>query len=130
MSQQLIEVPAQGQEVRAKHEKVTDTQADLVDTLLQTGSTITKAAEDIGANRTWAVSTLKKQHVRAYARDMADVMLGGHALRALATMGDLLNAKSAYLRKEAATDLLDRYGLGREDGVISAPPVQVNIRID
>ena len=61
---------------------------------------------------------------------MADVMLGGHALRALATMGDLLNAKSAYLRKEAATDLLDRYGLGREDGVISAPPVQVNIRID
>ena len=80
--------------------------------------------------RTWAVSTLKKQHVRAYARDMADVMLGGHALRALATMGDLLNAKSAYLRKEAATDLLDRYGLGREDGVISAPPVQVNIRID
>ena len=130
MSQQLIEVPAQGQEVRAKHEKVTDRQADLVDTLLQTGSTITKAAEDIGANRTWAVSTLKKQHVRAYARDMADVMLGGHALRALATMGDLLNAKSAYLRKEAATDLLARYGLGREDGVISAPPVQVNIRID
>ena len=130
MSQQLIEVPAQGQEVRAKHEKVTDRQADLVDTLLQTGSTITKAAEDIGANRTWAVSTLKKQHVRAYARDMADVMLGGHALRALATMGDLLNAKSAYLRKEAATDLLDRDGLGREDGVISAPPVQVNIRID
>ena len=130
MSQQLIEVPAQGQEVRAKHEKVTDRQADLVDTLLQTGSTITKAAEDIGANRTWAVSTLKKHHVRAYARDMADVMLGGHALRALATMGDLLNAKSAYLRKEAATDLLDRYGLGREDGVISAPPVQVNIRID
>ena len=130
MSQQLIEVPAQGQEVRAKHEKVTDRQADLVDTLLQTGSTITKAAEDIGANRTWAVSTLKKQHVRAYARDMADVMLGGHALRALATMGDLLNAKSAYLRKEAATDLLDRYGLGREDKVISAPPVQVNIRID
>ena len=130
MSQQLIEVPAQAQEDRSKHEKVTDRQADLVDTLLQTGSTITKAAEDIGANRTWAVSTLKKQHVRAYARDMADVMLGGHALRALATMGDLLNAKSAYLRKEAATDLLDRYGLGREDGVISAPPVQVNIRID
>jgi len=130
VSQQLIPMPSDSQAVRDKHGKVTDRQADLVDTLLQTGSTITKAAEDIGANRTWAVSTLKKQHVRAYARDMADVMLGGHALRALATMGDLLSAKSAYLRKEAATDILDRYGLGRDDGVVHAPPVQVNIRID
>lgn len=112
-----------------KHSKVTPRQAELVATLVHEGCTITVAAERIGANRSWASTALKKQHVQDYMLELARSVLGTHSVRALATMGDLLDAKSGYLRFEAARDLMDRAGLSRESEAPSAPPVNIQINL-
>lgn len=97
--------------VRQLHPKVTDRQAELVETLLQQGCTITAAAYTIGAARTWAVTSLKKQHVQAYAMDLAQATMVGYALRAVKTAGALLESKDDRVRATMARDIMDRAGM-------------------
>ena len=117
-----------GQELRTKHDRITDKQHELVVTILQSGCTITEACNRIDANRSWASSTLSKQHVSDYMRDLAISAIGVHALRATATMGSLLNAKSEKVRQEAAKDLLDRAGFGLTEAE-KAPSLVINISV-
>ena len=126
----LVPLPPDYLDIKDKHSKVTDRQAQLVAHLLQTGENTSDSAKAIGANRDWAYQTLRKQHVRAFARECAEAAMGGEALSALYTMGDLLSSKSQAVRREAASDLLDRYGLGKENQGVAAPSVNVVIRID
>ena len=114
--------------VAALHPKVTERQRQLVETLLHEGLSITAAAERIGANRSWASTTLSKQHVKDYAVELAGTVMGSHALRALATMGDLLTAKSQFVRLEAARDLMDRAGMRAPD--TSGPVRKVTVSFE
>ena len=56
--------------------------------------------------------------------------LGWDATQALATMRDLLNAKSAHVRLEASRDLMDRAGLRVDAPRQSNTSVNINFNVD
>jgi hypothetical protein len=118
-----------GKTLRDKHPDITDRQHELVVALLQDGCTITEAAKRINGHRAWATTTLNKQHVLEYQKDMALAAIGTHALRATATMSSLLNARSEKVRQEAAKDLMDRAGLGTENKAEAAGSLTINISV-
>lgn len=116
-------------EYRERHPKITERQAELVNTILQEPGTITDAATRIGADRSWAYITLKKPHVMAYATELARASLGMAALQALATQRSLLQCKSDYLKHEVSKDILDRAGfrVGSVGG--RGAEVEINIKL-
>ena len=117
-------------ELRERHPNVTDRQAELVMALVSGATSIAAAARSIGADRPWAVKTLQKAHVQAFAQDVGMAVLGGYALRAIATMGRLLNDKSSSVRLEAARELLNRAGLQRIKRVGSPQQSELDININ
>ena len=56
--------------------------------------------------------------------------LGWDATQALATMRELLNAKSSFVRLEASKDLMDRAGLRNDAPVSHSTAVQINFNVD
>ena len=116
--------------VKASNEKITENQQELVHAILHNGCNPTQAAEQLGRNKAWAYNTLKKQHVIEYRQQLAMMTLGWDATQAMATMRELLDSKSQYVRLEAARDLMDRAGF-RQD-VVRAPStaVQINFNVD
>ena len=117
-------------EVRTAQPQVTDAQAELVHVILHDGCNPTEAAERLGRNKAWAYNTLRKQHVIEYRQQLAMMTLGWDATQAMATMRELLNSKSQYVRLEAARDLMDRAGL-RQDAVRApSTAVQINFNVD
>ena len=96
-------------DARRAHPKVTDAQADLVAQLLYDGRSIRAAADHLNRDRSWAYITLRKPHVQAYATDLTRTVMGVLVLRATSTLSELLDsARSDWLRKEIATEILDR----------------------
>jgi len=115
---------------QAGNEKLTDTQAELVHMILHNGCNPSEAAKTLGRNKSWAYNTLKKQHVIEYRQQLAMMTLGWDATQAMATMRELLNSKSQYVRLEAARDLMDRAGF-RQDAVRTpSTAVQINFNVD
>lgn len=114
-------------EIRSKHPKVTDKQADLVAMLLHDGCTIAEACKRINANASWAYITLQKQHVMDYGNELAKRVMNWHAIRAITTMSDLLDARSEKVRREAAEDLMNRAGFGNSEGGGSNQSLVINI---
>ena len=106
------------QALREKHPRITDRQHQLIMALVSGARSITAAAEQIGAQRSWASSTLMKPHVQAYAQAVGLAEMGGNALRAVYTLGRLLNARGDRVKLDAAVALLDRAG------IIKRTPVQ------
>lgn len=115
---------------QAGNEKLTEPQAELVHMILHNGCNPSEAAKALGRNKAWAYTTLKKQHVIEYRQQLAMMTLGWDATQAMATMRELLNSKSQYVRLEAARDLMDRAGL-RQDAVRApSTAVQINFNVD
>ena len=116
--------------LRIQHSKVTDAQADLVHTILHDGCNPTEAANRLGRNKAWVYNTLNKQHVIEYRQALALATLGWDATQAMATMRELLTAKSQYVRLEAARDLMDRAGFRVDAPRVSGTNVQINFNVD
>lgn len=116
--------------LRTTHNKVTDPQADLVHMILHDGCNPTEAAQRLGRNKAWVYNTLNKQHVIEYRQGLAMSTLGWDATQAMATMRELLNAKSQHVRLEAAKDLMDRAGFRVDAPRSTGTNVQINFNVD
>ena len=116
--------------VKASNEKITEAQQELVHVILHDGCNPTEAAKRIGRNKSWAFNTLRKQHVIEYRQQLAMMTLGWDATQAMATMRELLNSKSQYVRLEAARDLMDRAGFRQDVKTTTNTAVQINFNVD
>ena len=112
------------------NEKLTESQAELVHAILHNGCTPREAAQQLGRNKAWAYTTLKKQHVIEYRQQLAMMTLGWDATQAMATMRELLGSKSQYVRLEAAKDLMDRAGFRQDVVRTPSTAVQINFNVD
>ncbi len=115
---------------KASNEKITEAQQELVHIILHDGCNPTEASKRIGRNKSWAFNTLKKQHVIEYRQQLAMMTLGWDATQAMATMRELLNSKSQYVRLEAAKDLMDRAGFRQDVKTTPSTAVQINFNVD
>ena len=109
---------------------ITEAQADLVHAMLHDGCNPTEASKRLGRNKAWAYKTLNKQHVIEYRQQLAMMTLGWDATQAMATMRDLLSAKSSYIRLEASKDLMDRAGLRVDAPKVSGNTVSINFNLE
>tara|TARA_R100000234_G_C4916760_1_gene142333 strand:- start:78 stop:512 length:435 start_codon:yes stop_codon:yes gene_type:complete len=117
-------------QLKQTHSKVTEAQAELVHMMLHDGCNPTEAAERLGRNKAWAYNSLNKQHIIEYRKELAIRTLGWDATQALATMRELLNAKSQFVRLEASKDLMDRAGLRAEPVRNNGTAVQINFNME
>jgi len=96
--------------------KLTTKQMALVDTLVATGCSITKAAAEAGyakgdSGRVTASKALKLSHVQQYMMTRIQETIGLNATKAAAQVSKLAQgAKSEYVQLEASKDILDRAG--------------------
>tara|TARA_R100000773_G_scaffold4183_1_gene4792 strand:- start:102 stop:533 length:432 start_codon:yes stop_codon:yes gene_type:complete len=109
---------------------ITEAQADLVHAMLHDGCNPTEASKRLGRNKAWAYKTLNKQHVIEYRQQLAMMTLGWDATQAMATMRDLLSAKSSYIRLEASKDLMDRAGLRVDAPKVAGNTVSINFNLE
>jgi hypothetical protein len=112
------------------HKQITEAQAELVHAMLHDGCNPTEGAKRLGRNKAWAYKTIAKPHVVEYRQQIAMNCLGWDATQALATMRELLNAKSAHVRLEASRDLMDRAGLRVDAPRQSNTSVNINFNVD
>ena len=110
--------------------EITDAQAELVHMMLHDGCNPTEASKRLCRNKAWAYKTIVKQHVIDYRQKLSMMTLGWDATQALATMRELLQAKSNYIRLEASKDLMDRAGLKVEPVRSANSNVSINFNID
>jgi hypothetical protein len=109
------------------HPDVNERQRELIHRLAQGAPTQRAVAEDMGTTESWVSHTLRKPHVAAYAHDVAVLCVSTSAVRAAAKVEALLDARSERVQLEAAQDVLNRAGIGRQ--AASSPPVSVNIKL-
>ena len=98
--------------------------------MLHDGCNPTEASKRLGRNKAWAYKTIAKQHVIDYRQKLSMMTLGWDATQALATMRELLQAPSNYIRLEASKDLMDRAGLKVEPVRSANSNVSINFNID
>lgn len=93
--------------------------------------TITECADLVGLRRETVSRMLRKEHVIAHLRQRRDEELGRYSALAVPAVGELmLNAKSEYVRLEAAKDILDRTDVGKLDDDPSRQARQVVVNIN
>ena len=126
----MSDIETNSQTLLPTHSKVTQAQAELVHAMLHDGCNPTEGAKRLGRNKAWAYKTIAKQHVVEYRQQIAMSCLGWDATQALATMRDLLNAKSSHVRLEASRDLMDRAGLRVDAPRQSNTSVNINFNVD
>ena len=110
--------------------EITDAQAELVHMMLHDGCNPTEASKRLGRNKAWAYKTIVKQHVIEYRQKLSMMTLGWDATQALATMRELLTAKSSYIRLEASKDLMDRAGMRVDAPRQANTAVNINFNVD
>jgi|TARA_R100001530_G_scaffold125907_1_gene94576 hypothetical protein len=95
-----------------------DKQIAFFDMLIETGS-VSTAAKDVGYAHSYAYQLAKKY--KDYILDRVEGMLYAHAIKAGTTVVDTMDADGkkpeGKLRLEAAKDVLDRIGLGKQDRI-------------
>ena len=126
----MNEIQTTSKSLLPQHSKVTEAQAELVHAMLHDGCNPTEGAKRLGRNKAWAYITINKPHVIEYRQQLAMSCLGWDATQALATMRDLLTAKSAHVRLEASRDLMDRAGLRVDAPKTANTAVQINFNVD
>ena len=112
------------------HKQITEAQAELVHAILHDGCNPTEASKRLGRNKAWAYKTIVKQHVIEYRQKLSMMTLGWDATQALATMRELLTAKSSYIRLEASKDLMDRAGMRVDAPRQANTAVNINFNVD
>lgn len=126
----MEDIQKNSQVILPNHTQVTEAQAELVHAMLHDGCNPTEGAKRLGRNKAWAYKTIAKQHVVEYRQQIAMSCLGWDATQALATMRELLNAKSSHVRLEASRDLMDRAGLRVDAPRQSNTSVNINFNVD
>ena len=126
----MEDIQKNSQVLLPNHTQVTEAQAELVHAMLHDGCNPTEGAKRLGRNKAWAYKTIAKQHVVEYRQQIAMSCLGWDATQALATMRELLSAKSSHVRLEASRDLMDRAGLRVDAPRQSNTSVNINFNVD
>ena len=126
----MKDIQTNSQSLLPQHSTVTEAQSELVHAMLHDGCNPTEGAKRLGRNKAWAYITINKPHVIEYRQQLAMSCLGWDATQALATMRELLTAKSAHVRLEASRDLMDRAGLRVDAPKTANTAVQINFNVD
>ena len=115
---------------------LTAKQTALVDTLVATGCSITKAAAQAGyaagdSGRVTASKALRLPHVQEYMMRSVSEALGLNATTAAAKLVALARgAKSEYVQLEASRDILDRSGFKAPDKHMHLHAGEISVSID
>jgi hypothetical protein len=108
--------------------QMTELQKKIVDIALQDKTLdAQQIADRADCHVTNIYKVLSKQHVREYLLTQVNSELMLSAPEAMAVQRTLLQSKSDYIRNKAASDLLDRSGIGERNAIIGQT---VNVKID
>ena len=116
--------------------RITNKQKLLIDTIVATGCSITKASKIAGysegeSGRVTASKTLRLPHIQEYMQQRIRESIGLNATIASKKVLDLsTSAKSEYVQLEASKDILDRAGYKPIDKSMHLVSGDINVTID
>ena len=116
--------------------KLTKKQMLLIDTIVATGCSVTKASKVAGysdgdSGRVTASKTLKLPHIQEYMQQRIRESIGLNATIASKKVLDLASsAKSEYVQLEASKDILDRAGYKPIDKAMHLVSGNIEVSID
>ena len=116
--------------------RITKKQKLLIDTIVATGCSITKASKIAGysegeSGRVTASKTLRLPHIQEYMQQRIRQSIGLNATIASKKVLDLsTSAKSEYVQLEASKDILDRAGYKPIDKSMHLVSGDINVTID
>ena len=116
--------------------RITKKQKLLIDTIVATGCSITKASKIAGysegeSGRVTASKTLRLPHIQEYMQQRIRESIGLNATKASNKMLQLSSsAKSEYVQLEASKDILDRAGYKPIDKSMHLVSGDINVTID
>ena len=116
--------------------KLTKKQRVLIDTIVATGCSVTKASKIAGysdgdSGRVTASKTLKLPHIQEYMQQRIRESIGLNATIASKKVLDLASsAKSEYVQLEASKDILDRAGYKPIDKAMHLVSGNIEVSID
>jgi len=116
--------------------KITNKQKLLIDTIVATGCSITKASRVAGysdgdSGRVTASKTLRLPHIQEYMQQRIRESIGLNATKASNKMLQLSSsAKSEYVQLEASKDILDRAGYKPIDKAMHLVSGNIQVSID
>ena len=116
--------------------RITKKQKLLIDTIVATGCSITKASKIAGysegeSGRVTASKTLRLPHIQEYMQQRIRESIGLNATIASKKVLDLASsAKSEYVQLEASKDILDRAGYKPIDKAMHLVSGGIDVTID
>ena len=116
--------------------KLTKKQRVLIDTIVATGCSVTKASKIAGysdgdSGRVTASKTLRLPHIQEYMQQRIRESIGLNATIASKKVLDLASsAKSEYVQLEASKDILDRAGYNPIDKAMHLVSGNIEVSID
>ena len=116
--------------------RITKKQKLLIDTIVATGCSITKASKIAGysegeSGRVTASKTLRLPHIQEYMQQRIRESIGLNATIASKKVLDLsTSAKSEYVQLEASKDILDRAGYKPVDKAMHLVQGNISVSID
>ena len=116
--------------------KLTKKQRLLIDTIVATGCSVTKASKVAGysdgeSGRVTASKTLRLPHIQEYMQQRIRESIGLNATIASKKVLDLASsAKSEYVQLEASKDILDRAGYKPIDKAMHLVSGNIEVSID
>ena len=116
--------------------KLTKKQRLLIDTIVATGCSVTKASKVAGysdgeSGRVTASKTLRLPHIQEYMQQRIRESIGLNATIASKKVLDLASsAKSEYVQLEASKDILDRAGYKPIDKAMHLVSGGIDVTID
>ncbi len=116
--------------------KLTKKQRVLIDTIVATGCSVTKASKIAGysdgdSGRVTASKTLRLPHIQEYMQQRIRESIGLNATIASKKVLDLASsAKSEYVQLEASKDILDRAGYKPIDKAMHLVSGNIEVSID
>ena len=116
--------------------KLTKKQRLLIDTIVATGCSVTKASKIAGysdgdSGRVTASKTLRLPHIQEYMQQRIRESIGLNATIASKKVLDLASsAKSEYVQLEASKDILDRAGYKPIDKAMHLVSGNIEVSID
>ena len=116
--------------------KLTKKQMLLIDTIVATGCSVTKASKIAGysegeSGRVTASKTLRLPHIQEYMQQRIRESIGLNATIASKKVLDLASsAKSEYVQLEASKDILDRAGYKPIDKAMHLVSGNIEVSID
>ena len=116
--------------------KLTKKKRVLIDTIVATGCSVTKASKIAGysdgdSGRVTASKTLKLPHIQEYMQQRIRESIGLNATIASKKVLDLASsAKSEYVQLEASKDILDRAGYKPIDKAMHLVSGNIEVSID